>query len=105
MGITLSKAFARPLQTGGTQDISYRPFQSGLIMASKKGARCKIAKKSREKAQRNSEYLSRPTSTPRCEARGEGHSSLRSVLPLPIVVVCVGFCSDGEVGVRLTFEA
>ena len=74
MGITLSKAFARPLQTGGTQDISYRPFQSGLIMASKKGARCKIAKKSREKAQRNSEYLSRPTSTPRCEARGEGHS-------------------------------
>ena len=74
MGITLSKVFARPLQTGGTQDISYRPFQSGLIMASKKGVRCKIAKKSREKAQRNSEYLSRPTSTPRCEARGEGHS-------------------------------
>eukprot|EP00956_Cyclotella_meneghiniana_P029261 scaffold70292_cov87-Cyclotella_meneghiniana.AAC.1 len=76
MGITLSKAFALPLQTGGTQDISYRPFQSRLIMALKKGARCKIAKKSREKAQRNSEYLSRPTSTPRCEARGEGHSSL-----------------------------
>eukprot|EP00956_Cyclotella_meneghiniana_P015352 scaffold23399_cov54-Cyclotella_meneghiniana.AAC.1 len=54
-------------------------------MALKKGARCKIAKKSREKAQRNSEYLSRPTSTPRCKARGEGHSSSPSQ-GLPVVI-------------------